>query len=192
MPAYHRILMYNTKMQENTKILYSKEEVKEKVEELASKIATDYAGKNPVLVGILNGAFIIMADLTRALYEKGLTNVEVGFMSVSSYGTGTEYLGETKVVQDIKKEIAGKDVLVVEDIVDTGHTLTFIKKHLENKNPASLRILAFLDKKEKREVKVKVDYIGFTVIGTPWIEGYGLDGGEFGRGRPSIAEKILP
>jgi len=184
--------MYNTKMQENTKILYSKEEVKEKVEELASKIATDYAGKNPVLVGILNGAFIIMADLTRALYEKGLTNVEVGFMSVSSYGTGTEYLGETKVVQDIKKEIAGKDVLVVEDIVDTGHTLTFIKKHLENKNPASLRILAFLDKKEKREVKVKVDYIGFTVIGTPWIEGYGLDGGEFGRGRPSIAEKILP
>jgi hypoxanthine phosphoribosyltransferase len=178
-------------MPDETKTLYTREQVQEKVQELAEKIATDYKGKKPVLIGILNGAFIVMADLTRALYEKGLTDVEVGFMSVSSYGTGTQYSGETKVVQDIKKEITGKDVLVVEDIVDTGHTLTFIKKHLEGKNPASLKILAFLDKKEKREVEVSVDYIGFTIQGTPWIEGYGLDGGEFGRGRPSIAEKIL-
>lgn len=178
-------------MEDKVKIIYTKEQVKKRVEELAEQIATDYKGRRLVLIGILNGAFIIMADLTRALYEKGLTEVEVGFMAVSSYGTGTEYSGETKVVQDIKKEVTGKDVLIVEDIVDTGHTLTFIKKHLQGKNPSSLKILAFLDKKEKREVEVQVEYIGFTLTGTPWIEGYGLDGGEFGRGRPGIAEKIL-
>lgn len=178
-------------MDDKVKIIYTKEQVKKRVEELAEQIASDYKGKSIVLIGILNGAFIIMADLTRALYEKGLTEAEVGFMAVSSYGTGTEYSGETKVVQDIKKEITGKDVLIVEDIVDTGHTLTFIKKHLEGKSPSSLKILAFLDKKEKREVEVEVDYIGFTLTGTPWIEGYGLDGEEFGRGRPGIAEKIL-
>lgn len=178
-------------MRDDKKVLYTKDQVSKKVEELAGIIASDYQNKKPVLIGILNGAFIVMADLTRALYEKGLTDVEVGFMAVSSYGSGTEYSGETKVVQDIKKEVTGKDVLVVEDIVDTGHTLTFIKKHLESKNPSSLKILAFLDKKEKREVEVQVDYIGFTITGTPWIEGYGLDGGEFGRGRPDIAEKII-
>ncbi len=178
-------------MQDNIKIIYTKNDVQKRVTELAEEITRDYKGKSPVLIGILNGAFIIMADLLRALYEKGLTDVEVGFMAVSSYGTGTQYSGETKVVQDIKKEVKGKDVLIVEDIVDTGHTLTFIKKYLEGKNPSSLKILAFLDKKEKREVEVPVDYIGFTLHGTPWIEGYGLDGGEFGRGRPEIAEKIL-
>ena len=112
-------------------------------------------------------------------------------MTVSSYGSGTTYSGSSTIVHDISRDIAGRDVLIVEDIIDTGHTLKFVKEHLLIKNPASLKILAFLDKIEKREANIDVEYIGFTLKGTPWIEGYGLDGGEFGRGRPDIAEKSI-
>ena len=175
---------------DQSKILYTAEQIRTRVQELAQQIAQDYKGKNPVLIGILNGSYIAMADLTRALYKEGLKDVGVDFLSVSSYGSGTEYSGTSTVTGDIRKEISGRDVLVVEDIIDTGHTLKFIKEYLEKKNPSSLKIFAVLDKKEKRETEVPVDYIGFTITGTPWVEGYGLDGGEYGRGRSDIAEKI--
>lgn len=175
---------------DQTKTLYTEEQIKKRLEELAKEIAHDYKGKNPILVGILNGSYITMADLTRALYKEGLTDLEIDFLSVSSYGSGTTYSGTSTVTSDLRKDIAGKDVLIVEDIIDTGHTLKFIRDNLLKKNPASLKIFAMLDKKEKRETEVPVDYIGFTLIGTPWIEGYGLDGGEFGRGRADIAEKL--
>lgn len=178
-------------MSGRTKILYTQDEIQRRVQAVASEIANDYKGKNPVLVGILNGSYIVMADLSRALYKEGLTDIEIDFLSVSSYGKGKEYSGTSTVTADLRKDIAGRDVLIVEDIVDTGHTLEFIREYLLKKNPASLKIFAFLDKKEKREVAIPVDYIGITIAGTPWVEGYGLDGGEYGRGRPDIAEKNI-
>lgn len=176
---------------DQSKILYSQAEIEKRVAEVAKDVAKDYQGKNPIFIGILNGSFIVMADLTRAVYKEGLKDVEVDFLSVSSYGSGTEYSGKSTVRSDIKKDISGRDILIVEDIIDTGHTLQFIKEYLEKKNPKSVKIFAMLDKKEKREVDVPVDYIGFTLSGTPWVEGYGLDGGEYGRGRSDIAEKII-
>ena len=175
---------------DQSKILYTKEQIAARLNELARQIANDYSGKNPILIGILNGAYVVMADLTRALYDEGLTDVEIDFLSVSSYGRGTEYSGKSVIRKDIGKNIAGRDVLIVEDIIDTGHTLKFIQEYLQKQNPSSLKIFAFLDKKEKREVEVSVDYTGFILSGKPWVEGYGLDGGEYGRGRSDIAEKI--
>lgn len=175
---------------DESKILYTEEQIKKRMQELAKEIADDYKDKNPILIGILNGSYITMADLTRALYKEGLTDLEVDFLSVSSYGAGTEYSGSSTVMGDIRKDIAGRDVLIVEDIIDSGHTLKFIKEYLAKQNPSTLKIFAMLDKKEKREVEVPVEYVGFTLAGKPWIEGYGLDGGEYGRGRSDIAEKI--
>lgn len=175
---------------DQSKILYTEEQIQERLQELARQIASDYKGKNPILVGILNGSYITMADLTRALYKEGLTDLEVDFLSVSSYGAGTQYSGSSTVISDMRKDISGRDVLIVEDIIDTGHTLKFIRDYLTQKNPSSLKIFTMLDKKEKREAEVLVDYIGFTLQGKPWVEGYGLDGGEYGRGRSDIAEKV--
>lgn len=171
-------------------ILFSREQIKTRVNKLAQEIANDYAGKDLVLISILRGAFIVTADLLRALYEAGLKDVDVEFMRVSSYESGEQTTKEPKVILDLTTDIANKHVLIVEDIIDTGYTLAFLKKHLEKRKPASLKILAFLDKKEKREVEVPVDYTGFIIKGSPWVEGYGLDGGEFGRGRPDVAEKV--
>ena len=154
---------------------------------MARLIRADYPGKNPVLLSVLKGSFIFLADLLRELYVLGLTDVEVDFMTVSSYGKGKEHQG-SKVVGDITLDLNGKDVIVIEDIVDTGNTLAFIKDHLSAKNPASVTIATLLDKKEKREVEIDVKYIGFAISGTPWVEGYGLDGGLYGRGRPDIVE----
>ena len=171
--------------------LYTRNEIAKRVESLAGQIAVEYSGKNLLLIGILKGSVVLLSDLIRALYDHNLTEVEIDFMTVSSYGTSTKYSGMTIIVHDLTKEIAGRDVLIVEDIIDTGHTLKFIQSYLKEKNPNTLKTLAFLDKKEKREVEVPVDYTGFTLSGTPWVEGYGLDGGEYGRGRPDIVEKKI-
>ncbi|MBI4080389.1 MAG: hypoxanthine phosphoribosyltransferase [Candidatus Levybacteria bacterium] len=177
-------------MASRTNILYTQAQIKQRVTELAKQISNEYKGKNPIFIGILKGSFIFFADLIRELYKQGLTDVEVDFMTISSYGKSTTYSGASTVVSDITKDIKGRDVLVVEDIIDTGHTLVFVKKYLAEKKPKSLKMLTFLDKIEKREIKMDVDYVGFTLKGKPWVEGYGLDGGEYGRGRPDIAEKI--
>ncbi len=170
-------------------ILFTSEQIKTRVQELAMTLSQDYKGKKPLLIGILNGSVVFMADLLRALYKEGLTDVEIDFMTVSSYGKETKYSGVSTIVRDIVKDINGRDVIIVEDIIDTGHTLAFIRDYFLKKKPASFKILAFLDKAEKREVEVPVDYIGFRIEGKPWIEGYGLDGGEYGRGRPEISAK---
>lgn len=176
---------------QEVRILYSESQIQKKIAELAQIIKNDYQDTKPVLIGILKGSVVVLADLLRALYKEGLTDVEIDFMTVSSYGHGKEYSGSSKIISDIARDIAGRDVIIIEDIVDTGHTLRFVQNHLLAKKPKSLKILAFLDKVEKREAEISVDYIGFTLSGTPWVEGYGLDGGKYGRGRPDIAEKIL-
>ena len=184
--------MYNNFMAgDATHILFTEQQIQQKVQELAREMSKEYRGKKPVLIGILKGSVVIMADLLRALYKEGITDIEIDFMTVSSYGKAKEYSGTSTILSDVAKDIQGRDIIIVEDIIDTGHTLKFIKKYLLEKNPASLKIVAFLDKKAKREVDVDVDYTGFTLSGTPWVEGYGLDGGEYGRGRPDIAEKVI-
>jgi hypoxanthine phosphoribosyltransferase len=163
--------------------------IDKRVSELAEAIANDYKGEKVVMIGILKGSFIFFADLLRALYIANLHEVVVDFMTISSYGHGTTYSGKSHVLSDITQDIGGKNVLVVEDIVDSGHTLVFVREYLQAKKPGSLKFAVFLDKIERREVEFTPDYLGFTLEGKPWIEGYGLDGGEYGRGRPEVAAK---
>lgn len=150
-------------------------------------MAADYSGRNPIFLGVLKGSFIFLADFLRELYKAGLKDVEVDFVSVSSYGKEKVYQG-SEILQDTTLDLAGRDILIVEDIVDTGNTLAFLLEHLRQKNPSTIEILALLDKKEKREVEIIAKYTGFTLDGAPWVEGYGLDGELYGRGRPEIAK----
>ncbi len=150
--------------------LISEEEIKKRVKELADQISKDYAGKRPLLVGILKGAFIFLADLIRELS----VDAEVDFLAVSSYGKATETSGEVKILKDLSESIEGKDVIIVEDIVDTGLTLRYLYDLLKTRKPASLKICVFLDKKERRQVEVPVDYVGFEVPDL-FLVGYGLD-----------------
>lgn len=181
--------VYNLLMAD-TKVLYAKQAIDQRVAGMAKEIAEDFKGQPVVMIGILKGAFVFFADLIRELYKQGLHDVAVDFMTISSYGSGTEHSGQTHVLADITKDIADKHVIVVEDIVDTGHTLVFVREYLQAKKPASLKFAVFLDKIERREAPFTPDYLGFTLEGTPWIEGYGLDGGEYGRGRPEVAAKV--
>lgn len=172
-----------------TTTLFTKQQIQTRIQELAEEITHDYQGKAVVLISILKSSFVLTADLIRALYETGMTTVDVDFLQISSYGNAQESSRNPKITADITTDITNKHVLVVEDIIDTGHTLHFVREYLREKQPASLKLLAFLDKKQAREREVPVDYIGFTLQGTPWVEGYGMDGGEYGRGRPDIAQK---
>jgi len=169
--------------------LYIKQQIQTRIQELAEEINKDYKGESILLISILKSSFVLTADLIRALYEAGMTTVDVDFLQISSYGTAKQSSGDPKVVADITTDIKNKHILIVEDIIDTGHTLKFVREYLGKLQPASLKILAFLDKKAAREIEVAVEYVGFTLEDTPWVEGYGMDGGEFGRGRPDIAEK---
>lgn len=172
-----------------TKVLYSKEQVAKRIAELALQIAKDYKGKNPLLIGILNGTVIFMSDLLRALYKEGL-DTQIDFLSVSSYTKEDTFSGSSKVIADIRTGIQDRHVLIVEDIIDTGYTLQFIREYLLSKKPKSLKIVTLLDKIKKRQVSVPVDYVGFTMQSSAWVIGYGFDTDGFGRGRPNIEEKI--
>lgn len=154
-------------------VLIPQDKIRQAVVRLAGEIRRDYQGKQPLLIGILKGSFVFMADLIR---ELGLP-VEVDFVKLSSYGSGTETSGKVKVVQGLKTPIKGKDVLVVEDIVDTGLTVSFLMNYLRRKKPASLRLCALTDKPARHEVPVTIDYLGFTVPDN-FIVGYGIDWNE--------------
>lgn len=171
-------------------MLISKSDIENKVAELAQQIAKDYGNKNIVLVGVLTGSFIFAADLLRGLWNEGLKDIEVDFVSISSYGSSKESSRSPILLKDLKVDISGKDVLVVEDIIDTGYTLQFLHEHLKNKNPRTLKTVTFLSKPSKKEVDFTPDYIGFEVDGSKWVEGYGLDGGKYGRGRPEVNEVL--
>jgi hypoxanthine phosphoribosyltransferase len=154
-------------------VLIPQDKIRQVVARLAAEIRRDYQGKQPLLIGILKGSFVFMADLVR---ELGLP-VEVDFVKLSSYGSGKKTSGEVKVVQGLKTPIKGKDVLVVEDIVDTGLTVSFLMDYLRKKKPASLRLCALTDKPSRHEVPVTIDYLGFTVP-DKFIVGYGIDWNE--------------
>ena len=163
------------------KILISREEIDKAVTNLASEIRRDYQGKSPLLIGILKGSFVFMADLIRRLDLP----VEIDFVKLSSYGAGKETSGKVRVVQGLKTAVKDRDVVVIEDIVDTGITISFFLDYLRKKRPASLRLCALTDKPSRRKVPVSIDYLGFTVP-DKFIVGYGIDFDEKFRYLPDI------
>ena len=168
--------------QDLDRILVTKEEISRKVKELGQKITADYAGKEPVLVCILKGAAIFFADLIREI-DLPLT---ADFMAISSYGSATKTSGVVRVLKDLDKDILGKDVIIVEDIVDTGVTLNYLKSMLVHRGAASIRIATLLDKTARRTVKdLKVDYVCFD-IPDAFVVGYGLDYDQTYRNLPDI------
>lgn len=154
-------------------VLISEHEIKEKVTELAAILKEEYQDKHPLIVGILKGSFVFMADLIRSM---GIP-VEIDFVQLSSYGAARESSGKIKVGHRLKTPIKGRDVLVVEDIVDTGLTIRFLLNYLKRKRPESLKLCALFDKPSRRVVDVAIDYLGFT-IPDAFVVGYGLDWNE--------------
>ena len=163
------------------KPLFTVEQIQQRVRELAERISDDYEGKNLLAVGILRGAFMFMSDLVRAIRVP----LTVDFIIASSY-LKTDTTGEVKVYCDIREDVGDKDVLFVEDIVDTGITLNHLRERMLTKRPKSLKICAFLDKKERRIVDVPLDYVGFE-IPNQFVVGYGLDYDNKFRNLPYIA-----
>ncbi|MBO5364732.1 MAG: hypoxanthine phosphoribosyltransferase [Clostridia bacterium] len=162
-------------------ILLTEEQIKSKVAELAEQINRDYAGKDLIVVGILKGCFVFVSDLVRHLDG----DVQVHFMQVSSYGSGTESTGQLQIKKDLSVDIAGKHVLIAEDIVDSGNTLVKLLPMLEERKPASIQVCALLSKPSRRQVEYDPDYIGFE-IPDKFIVGYGLDCDERFRQLPYI------
>jgi hypoxanthine phosphoribosyltransferase len=162
-------------------VLFSKEVIDRRVRELADAISHDYAGRELVVVGVLKGAFIFMADLIRALRIP----CKVDFTQLASYGSGTVSSGDIVIKKDIGLPIDGRDVLIVEDIVDTGLTLSFLVAALKERAPRSLKVCVFLDKKMRRKVPFEADYTGFA-IDDGFVVGYGLDFNEQARFLPDV------
>ncbi len=169
------------KSESKPKILLGRKEIAATVKRLAVEINRDYEGKNPLLIGILKGSFIFMADLVRLLDFP----LAVDFIRVSSYGTGRESSGKIKVVQGLSTPVKGRDVLVVEDIVDTGLTVAFLLDYLRKKRPSSLKLCALADKPSRRRVPLPIDYLGF-IVPDKFLVGYGLDWDEKFRNLPDI------
>ena len=163
------------------KILFSKETIQKRVKELAGQISKDYAGRELIVIGILKGAFIFMADLIREIS----TPCRVDFARLASYGDGSESSGKVVMTKDIETSIKDKDILIVEDILDTGLTIQYFVDWLKERNPKSLRICVFLDKRKRRKVSFEADYVGFT-IEDGFVVGYGLDFNEMYRFTPDI------
>ncbi len=161
--------------------LFRRDEIEATVKRLAAEIRGDYYGKYPLLIGVLKGSFMFMADLIRLLDFP----LEVEFIRLSSYGRGRQTSGRIKVVQGPRSEVKGREVLVIEDIVDTGLTTSFLLDYLRKKKPASLKLCALTDKPSRRRIPVTIDYLGFTVP-DKFLVGYGLDWDERFRNLPDI------
>jgi hypoxanthine phosphoribosyltransferase len=162
--------------------LVGAEDLQARVAELGAQISTDYAGRSLVLIGVLKGAVFFLSDLMRAI----TVPCEVDFMAVSSYGSATESSGVVRILKDLDTAIEGRDVLIVEDIVDSGLTLQYLMRSLQTRNPASLEVCALLTKPERRRVELPARYVGFE-IPDRFAIGYGLDYAEHYRNLPYVA-----
>jgi hypoxanthine phosphoribosyltransferase len=163
-------------------VLFTAEQIAAKVHELGAQLSADYAGRHPTLVSVLKGSLPFMADLMRSM----TIPLSIDLMEVSSYGgTATETSGLVRILKDLSASIEGKDVVIVEDIIDTGLTLNYLLRYLRGKNPRSLKICALLDKPARRLVEIDIAYRGFS-IPDRFVVGYGLDYGEFYRNLPFI------
>jgi len=167
---------------DNLEPLFSSEQIQTRISELGAEIARDYAGRNPLLLGVLKGAVIFLSDLMRAVDLR----LGVEFMAISSYGEATRSSGEVKIVKDLDVPIEGRDILIVEDIVDTGLTLSYLMANLRSRGAESVKLAALLNKQERRIREVQIDYLGFT-IPDAFVVGYGLDFAERYRNLPYIA-----
>lgn len=163
------------------KVLITEEELADKVAELGARISKDYQGHKLIILGVLKGSVIFMSDLIRNI----TIPVEMDFMAVSSYGSGVKTSGVVKILKDLDRLIAGYDVLVVEDILDSGMTLSYLTKLLQKREPASIRIATLLDKPDRRMADIKADYVGFS-IPDEFVVGYGLDYAELYRNLPYV------
>ncbi|MBR7082197.1 MAG: hypoxanthine phosphoribosyltransferase [Oscillospiraceae bacterium] len=163
------------------RIFFSADTIQARVKELGEQLTKDFFGMNPLIVGILKGSFIFMADIIRSIN----TNCEVEFMAVSSYGRGTTTTGAVKINKDLGHDIEGRHVIIVEDILDSGLTLSYLKRYLTVRNPASISICTLLDKPARRNADIHPDYVGFECPDA-FIVGYGLDYAEKYRNLPYI------
>lgn len=163
------------------KVIATEEQLKNRIAELAAQVDADYKDKNVLLVGVLKGAIMAMADLTRAMQS----HIEMDWMAVSSYGSGTKSSGVVRILKDLDRDITGRNVLIVEDIVDSGLTLSWLKANLESRGVGSVEILSILRKPEAAKVEVNVKYVGFD-IPKDFVIGYGLDFDEKYRNLPFI------
>lgn len=162
-------------------VLLSEEQLRAKVAELGARITEDYRDKNPLIVSVLKGSYVFMADLTRQIDAK----CTIDFMVVSSYGSGTKTTGEVQIIKDIETQIEGRDLIIVEDILDSGVTLSYLMKILKARGAKSIRLCTLLSKPERRKVEVHIDYLGFEVP-DEFVVGYGLDYAETYRNLPYI------
>ena len=162
-------------------VVVSHETLHRRLDEIGAQITSDYAGRRPLLVGVLKGAVFFMADLMRQLSIP----CEIDFMAISSYGAATDSSGVVRILKDLDINIAGRNVLVVEDIIDSGLTLSYLMRNLQARNPASLEVCTLLTKPERREIEVPVRYVGFE-IPNRFVIGYGLDFAERYRNLPYI------
>ena len=162
-------------------ILFDEATIAAKVHELGTLITNDYAGKSPFLIGVLKGCFVFMADLAREINLP----CDIDFMAVSSYGSGTTTTGAVQIKKDLSRDIEGRDVIIIEDILDSGVTLSYLKSYLGNRNPASIKICTLMDKPARRKADIFADYVGF-VSPDEFVVGYGLDYDEKYRNLPFI------
>jgi len=162
-------------------VLLTEERIQARVAELGAQLNTDYAGLEPVLISVLKGSIVFLADLVRSM-ELPLS---IDIMEVSSYGAATETSGQVRILKDLSNPIEGRHVIVVEDIIDTGLTLNYLLRYLREKGPASLRICCLLDKPARRLTEIPIDYVGFS-IPDRFVVGYGLDYGERYRNLPYV------
>ncbi len=164
-----------------SEVLISHQQIRERTGELGRQITEDYDGKDPLLICILKGGLMFLADLMR---EVDLP-LEIDFIAVSSYGDSTESSGVVRILMDLERNIEGRHVLIVEDIIDTGRTLSYIIENLRTRGPASIKVCTLLDKPARRELEIPIDYVGFT-IPDRFVIGYGLDYGEIYRNLPFV------
>ncbi len=162
-------------------VLISQQQLTEKIAELGAQISSDYNNKNLMMVSVLKGSVIFMADLMRAI----TIPTRIDFMSVSSYGSGVNHSGVVRILKDLEISVEGYDLLIVEDILDSGKTLSYLMEMLGNRNPSSIKIATLLDKPSRRQVDIKPDYVGFTVP-DEFVVGYGLDYDEHYRNLPFV------
>ena len=163
-------------------ILITEDEIRGCLDRMAKQITVDYEGKDLLLVGVLKGAVMVMADLARAIER----HVEMDWMAVSSYGSGTKSSGVVRILKDLDTDVAGRDVLIVEDVIDTGLTLSWLVANLQSRGPASVRIAALLRKPDAMQMEIDVDYVGFDIPNS-FVVGYGLDYAERYRNLRCIA-----
>lgn len=162
-------------------ILITEQQLQDKVQEIGAQLAKEYRSDTPILVGVLNGAVMFISDLVRACPIP----LSIDFMDVSSYGSGTRTSGVVRILKDLDRNIEGRHVLIIEDVVDTGLTLSYLLEHLQTRRPASIRVCALLDKQDRRTADVKLDYVGFP-IPDEFVVGYGLDFRDLYRNLPYI------